>query len=172
MLRSVPPRPVNKNSPGRLLATFKSSSTAWRVCSVSSNLTGRPVFFCRTVARSAVYPLAAISSTLIATTSQPRSLLSIAKLNMARSRERGLDLEFGPDRPDVFGSQRRLRPGHLALVPRHSPMGRGGCIHLILHGHTPRLQGRAACAQGIGIRSAFGALRTSHLAQRRATGSD
>src|SRR5216684_969962 len=61
---------------------------AWRVCSVSSNLTGRPVFFCRTVARSAVYPLAAISSTLIATTSQPRSLLSIAKLNMARSRAR------------------------------------------------------------------------------------
>jgi hypothetical protein len=26
------------------------------------------------------------------------------------------DLEFGPDRPDVFGSQRRLRPGQLALV--------------------------------------------------------
>jgi hypothetical protein len=58
------------------------------VCSLNSNLTGRPVFFCRTVARSAVYPLAATSSTLIATTSQPRSLLSIAKLNMARSRAR------------------------------------------------------------------------------------
>jgi hypothetical protein len=29
---------------------------AWRVCSLNSNLTGRPVFFCRTVARSAVYP--------------------------------------------------------------------------------------------------------------------
>jgi hypothetical protein len=41
----------------------------WRVCSLNSNLTGRPVFFCRTVARSAVYPLAATSSTLIATTS-------------------------------------------------------------------------------------------------------
>jgi hypothetical protein len=32
---------------------------------------------------------AATSSTLIATTSQPRSLLSIAKLNMARSRAFG-----------------------------------------------------------------------------------
>jgi hypothetical protein len=45
-------------------------------------------FLCRTVARSAVYPLAATSSTLIATTSHPRSLLSIARLNMARSRAR------------------------------------------------------------------------------------
>src|ERR1700704_136330 len=35
-----------------------------------------------------MYPLAATSSTLIATTSQPRSLLSIARLNMARSRAR------------------------------------------------------------------------------------
>src|SRR5450631_1932123 len=59
-----------------------------RVCSLNSNLTGRPVFFCRTVARSAVYPPAATSSTRIATTSQPRSLLSIARLNMARSRAR------------------------------------------------------------------------------------
>src|SRR5438552_10239888 len=61
---------------------------AWRVCSLSSNLTGRPVFFCRTVARSAVYPPAATSSTRIAMTSQPRSLLSIARLNRARSRTR------------------------------------------------------------------------------------
>jgi 5-aminolevulinate synthase len=38
--------------------------------------------------QSAVYPLAATSSTLIATTSQPRSLLSMAKLNIARSRAR------------------------------------------------------------------------------------
>jgi len=54
--------------------------------SLNSNLTGRPVFFCRIVARSAVYPLEATSSTLIATTSQPRSLLSIAKLDIASSR--------------------------------------------------------------------------------------
>src|SRR5260370_14419998 len=71
-----------------LLVGGRYSSTAWRVCSVNSNRTGRPVFFWRTVARSAVYPPAATSSTLIATTSQPRSLLSIARLNIARSRTR------------------------------------------------------------------------------------
>src|SRR3954468_6386183 len=61
---------------------------ASRVWSVSSNLTGRPVFFCLTVARSIAYPFGAMFSTLRATTSQPRSLLSIARLNMARSRVR------------------------------------------------------------------------------------
>jgi hypothetical protein len=64
------------------------SSIAWRVSSVSSNLTGRPIFFCRTVARSTAYPLGATSSTLSATTSHPRSLLSMARLNIARSRVR------------------------------------------------------------------------------------
>src|ERR1700738_882652 len=34
------------------------------------------------------YPFGAMSSTLMATTSQPRNLLSIARLNMARSRIR------------------------------------------------------------------------------------
>jgi hypothetical protein len=48
------------------------------------------------------------------------------------------DLEFRPDRPDVFWSQWWLCPGQLSLVPRH-PLGHGGRIHLILHGHTPRL---------------------------------
>src|SRR5450631_1376352 len=88
MLFWGPRRPANKNSPGFLLVVLRNSSTAWRVCSVNSNRTGRPVFFWRTVARSAVYPPAATSSTLIATTSQPRSLLSIARLNIARSRTR------------------------------------------------------------------------------------
>jgi len=50
-----------------------------------------------------------------------------------------LDLEFCPDRPDVFGSQRWLCPGQLSPVPRHS-LGR---IYLILHDHTPRLGYRA-----------------------------
>jgi hypothetical protein len=39
-----------------------------------------------TVARSTAYPLGATSSTRSATTSQPRSLLSIARLNIAKSR--------------------------------------------------------------------------------------
>jgi hypothetical protein len=46
-------------------------------------------------------------------------------------------LEFCPDRPDVLGSQRRLCPGKLAFIPRHS-LGRCGRIRLILHGRTPR----------------------------------
>ena len=41
---------MKKNSPGLLLVAFRYSSTAWRVCSPNSNLTGCPVFFCRTVA--------------------------------------------------------------------------------------------------------------------------
>ena len=49
-----------------------------------------------------------------------------------------LDLKFRPDRPDVLRAERRLRPGQLSLVPRHS-LGRWDSIHLILHGHTPRL---------------------------------
>jgi len=40
------------------------------------------------VARSTAYPLGATSSTRIATTSQPRSLPSIARLNIAKSRVR------------------------------------------------------------------------------------
>jgi hypothetical protein len=38
-----------------------------------------------------------------------------------------------PDRPNVLGSQRRLRPHQLPFVPRHS-LGCGGRIHLILRG--------------------------------------
>src|SRR5215472_7544401 len=49
-------RPLSRN--------LQKSSIASRVWSVNSNLTGRPVFFCRTVARSMAYPLGATSSTL------------------------------------------------------------------------------------------------------------
>ena len=57
--------------------SLRYSSIAIRVWSVNSNRTGRPVFLCRIVARSIAYPLGATSSTRTATTSQPRSLLSI-----------------------------------------------------------------------------------------------
>src|SRR5208283_690700 len=53
-----------------------------------SKRTGRPVFLWRTVARASAYPFGATSSTFIATTSQPRNLLSIARLNIAKSRVR------------------------------------------------------------------------------------
>jgi len=73
--------------------------------------------------------------------------------------------------PGVFGSQRRLCPGQLALIPRHSPLGRWDRIHLILHGHTPRLgyRGREECDTVIGIRSVFGPKGTSRPAQWQTT---
>jgi hypothetical protein len=43
---------VNRNSPGFLPAAFRYASTAWRVCSLNSKRTGRPVFFWRTVAHT------------------------------------------------------------------------------------------------------------------------
>ena len=82
------------------------------------------------------------------------------------------DLEFRPDRPDVLGAQRGLCSGHLALIPRYSLKGRAGRVHLILHGHTPRLERARSMSSGVGTRSAFGLLRTSHPARRRATGSE
>jgi len=39
------------------------------------------------------------------------------------------DLKFRPDRPDVFGSQRRLCSSHLAFVPRHLLGRRRGSVH-------------------------------------------
>ena len=51
---STPHRPAYKNWPERLLSIRRCSSIALRVCSVNSNRTGRPVYFCRTVARSGV----------------------------------------------------------------------------------------------------------------------
>jgi len=42
-------------------AWLRCRRTSGRGRSVSSNLTGRPVFFCRTVARSTAYPLGATS---------------------------------------------------------------------------------------------------------------
>ncbi len=95
--------------------------------------------------------------------------VTATKLAINRQIEHGkvasatFDLEFRPDRPDVLGPQRWLCPGQLSLVPRRS-LSRGGRIHLILHGHTPRLgyRGREECATGldIGIRSVFGPKRT------------
>src|ERR1700730_2412854 len=74
--------------------------------------------------------------------------VTAAKLTVDRQIEHGevasaaFDLEFRPDRPDVLGTQRRLCPGQLALIPRYSLRLRGG-VHLIWHGHTPRLGYRA-----------------------------
>ncbi len=61
-------------------------STEARVPSAISKRTGFCVLLCRTEARSLIWPDAITSTTFIFTRSQPRSLLSIAMLNRARSR--------------------------------------------------------------------------------------
>jgi hypothetical protein len=62
------------------------SSTELLDCSVISNWTGRPVFFWTMVARRLALAPEQISSTRSLTRSQARSLLSIARLKIARSR--------------------------------------------------------------------------------------
>jgi hypothetical protein len=72
------------------------SPMALRVCSVIWNCTGRPVFNCTgrpvffwiTVARSRTMPPPTTSSIVNRTRSQLLSLLSMARLNIARSRRR------------------------------------------------------------------------------------
>src|SRR5437879_1450166 len=103
---------------------------AWRFCSLNSSLTGRPVFFCRTIARSAVYPPAATSSTRMATTSQPRSLLSIARLNMARSRARPSIWSFVRIDQTCWG-----RSGGFA--PVSFPLFHGARLGRRSHSHDP-----------------------------------
>src|ERR1700745_804395 len=104
---------------------------AWRVCSLNSNLTGRPVFLCRTVARSTVYPPAA--------TSPPRSLLSIAKLNMARSRALPSIWSFVRIDQTCLGRSGGFVPVSLPVFQGTRLTRVGVAFHLILHGHTPRL---------------------------------
>jgi hypothetical protein len=59
-----------------------------RIIASSSNWTGRPVFCCTTIARVRIRPPLTRSPTRIFTTSQPRSLLSMARSNSTRSRSR------------------------------------------------------------------------------------
>jgi hypothetical protein len=59
------------------------------------------------------------------------SVFQVQTLGLKRQIEHGkavsaaFDLEFRPDRPDVLGSERPLRPGQLAPVPTHSLGGAG-----------------------------------------------
>src|SRR5579864_1014691 len=67
------------------------------------------------VARSIAYPCGAMSSTLRATTSQPRSLLSIARLNIARSRLRSATWSLVRIDQTCFGRSGGLAPINLPL---------------------------------------------------------
>jgi hypothetical protein len=48
-----------------------------------------------------------------------------------------VDLELGPDRPDVFLPQRRLGSNQLPFVPGYPPGGGQQEIGIVLHGRTP-----------------------------------
>ena len=106
-----------------------------------------PLFFCRTVARSAAYPLAATSSTRMETTSQPRSLLSIARLNMARSRARPSIWSFVRIDQTCLGRSGGFAPVDLPLF--QATVYDASRQHLLDPAwSTPRLQSRRACATG------------------------
>jgi len=85
-----------RDAAGRRAACAIQPCITIRVCSVISNCTGRWVFCCRTMALRATESSCAISCTRILTRSQARNLLSIAKLNNARSRMAMKELSMCP----------------------------------------------------------------------------
>src|SRR5262245_26255552 len=110
---------------------------AWRVCSLSSNLTGRPVFSNRCAIRRI-----AAGGDILDPDSDDVTAAKLAvdcQIEHRKVTNSAFDLELRPDRPDVLWSQRRLCPCQLAFVPRHALVGRRGSNHFILHGHPPRL---------------------------------
>jgi hypothetical protein len=68
-----------------------------------------------------------------------------------------LDLELGPDRPDVLRSEWRLRSDQLALIPGCRLRLRGDRALVILHGASPLLQRITSMRyfEPIGIATAF-----------------
>src|SRR5262249_18336838 len=82
------------------------------------------------VARSMAYPCGAMSSTLRATTSQPRSLLSIARLNIAKSRLRSAIWSFVRIDQTCFGRSGGLAPTRLPLFS--GPRAREGTTEVSL----------------------------------------
>src|SRR6266849_6253853 len=80
-----------------------------------------------------------MSSTLRATISQPRSLLSIARLNIAKSRVRPSTWSFVRIDQTCFGRSGGFAPISLPLVPSRALGCGGNKVVLVLHGHTPQL---------------------------------
>jgi hypothetical protein len=72
----------------RAAPSFSQAVRLARASVSNSNWTGRPVFCCTTMAQVRIWPPITKCPILILATSQPRSLLSIAKSNNARSRRR------------------------------------------------------------------------------------
>src|SRR3979490_951492 len=105
----------------------------------------------------------------MATTSQPRSLLSIARLNMARSRARPSILSFVRIDQTCLGRRGGFVPVTLPLFQGTRVVVARSCMVILLD-----YRGREACATGYGIeiRSAFGRMRTWNADRLRATGRE
>jgi hypothetical protein len=91
-------------------------------------------------------------------------LLSIAKLNIAKSRVLPLDLKLGPDRPDVLRSEWRLRSDQFALIPGCRLRLRRDRALVILHGASPLLQRITSMRyfEPIGIAAAFEPMQSGY----------
>lgn len=87
------------------------------VCSVTSNCTGRFVFFWMMVARSRIELPDHRSSTLSLTRSQAWSLLSMAKVEQRQFSDRPAHFEPDADRPNVLWLERSLLADQNTLVP-------------------------------------------------------
>jgi hypothetical protein len=85
-------------------------------------------------ARAAVTPCGATSSTLRWTTSQPRSLLSIAKSKRARSRVRPSASSLDRIDQTCLARKRRLCPDEFALIPGFALTG---AVYSLAHDHPP-----------------------------------
>ena len=114
--------PAGKNIVVHRAAPPRRSSHASRLVRASgsnSNWTGRPVFCCTTIARVRICPPLIRSRIFICTRSQPRSLLSIARSNRARSRKRRRQLSKigSPISASVSARTSRRQP------VRHSRLG-------------------------------------------------
>ena len=81
-------RQKKRKSPADSPASLIHACTASRVSGVNSRSTGLPVFCWSTLARERIWSPWATSLMRRGTRSQPRSLLSMARLNSARSRSR------------------------------------------------------------------------------------
>src|SRR3982751_4399533 len=106
----------------------------------------------------------------MATTSQPRSLLSIAKLNIARSRVRPSIWSFVRINQTCLGRSGGFAPVSFPLF--HGT--RWAAFYLIMHGHTPRLgyrvdkhEPQVFASKSGQVRSGLGRRRTSPLARRK-----
>jgi len=60
-----------------------------------------------------------------------------SKIEQCQFEDPPLDVEFGPDRPDVFGPERRLGPDDLAFIPRCAFRRRLNRAFMGLHGRAP-----------------------------------